>query len=76
MNTVGKCSGLMGKLLGHRFEARYDYGAPTILPEYLQGPAYRVIELTKSSRPMAYKHDICARCGMVRTLHSQQKVIS
>ena len=48
---------------GCRYEARYDIGKPTWVPEEVSGTAAGVAVVMESSRPKTYVRDVCIRCG-------------
>lgn len=56
--SITKCS----HWLGHRFEARYSYGAPTIAN--FKGDPIGVLELIERSKVRTYERDICIHCGV------------
>ena len=61
------CIGIMGRLLGHRFEARYD---ERVVPPgnigSFKGNVYGMeMMLDKmTERTRTYRGDICRRCGL------------
>ena len=61
-----KCAGLLGYLLGHKFQPRYSTGSPTIYPKEigLFSPQITAMaELLESSKVKTYEGDVCERCG-------------
>ena len=50
------------KLGRHKFEARYDYGEPTI-EGTLRVSAWRAADIVRASSSKTYIKDICVRCG-------------
>lgn len=57
----------------HRYEARYDYGAPLELR--VKGvDAAEYILVLEASKPKTYVHDICVHCGNVK--HRNDKDMS
>lgn len=61
--TTTKCTGIVGRLFGHNFEARYSYGAATTMVDEFEGNASAVIAVIEASKPETYVHDVCTRCG-------------
>lgn len=64
---MNACKGLVGRLLGHKFDARYSIGAadlPLSLID-LKGPSSQVQEALEKMRPWTYHGDVCERCGLV-----------
>lgn len=57
-----RCVGMLGRLFGHRFEARYSLGAPT---GDIQGGLYGAVEIINATKPKTYIHDVCVRCGKI-----------
>ncbi len=55
-----KCTSWMG----HKFEARYDMGAPD-LSRFIKFNTENVREFMESMKPKTYVHDICVRCGQI-----------
>lgn len=49
-------------LIGHKYQSRYDYGAPTGV---IRGAVDDPMLLIEASKPKTYVHDICVRCGNV-----------
>lgn len=50
---------------GHKFEPRYDLKMPASFAERLtHAPSGHLVEALKDR---TYVHDICVRCGMIRT---------
>lgn len=54
------CMGWVGKVLGHRFEARYSVEQPASKIDYT-GPD--PIAAIKASQVRVYECDVCVRCG-------------
>ena len=65
---IDKCKGILGKIFGHNFKARYntEYSEGKFPPDLdLWSPYCKdIIEATKSEKS-EYIHDICIRCGKV-----------
>lgn len=61
-----KCIGLAGRLFGHKFSARYSYGAPKF-PGELNGEitAMGLARVLEASKPKTYECDVCERCGTI-----------
>lgn len=49
---------------GHKFEARYNIGEPT-LGHVQYSRESDLAMLLEASKPRTYLHDICPRCGTV-----------
>lgn len=59
MNHCARIGRVFG---GCRFEARYDYGAPTILKT--AAPIVdSVCDQIEASKPRTYVRDVCVSCG-------------
>ena len=67
------CSGLMGKVFGHRFEERYDQnikGVPSAkIDDHLMlalggVETARILEKLQDIK-QTYVHDVCTRCGAI-----------
>ena len=58
------CVGWVGKVFGHRFEARYSLGEPGPLKAEGCWPDQyeRILTATKAK---TYNGDICVRCGLL-----------
>lgn len=58
---MSECVGLLGRIFGHSYRARYDEVTP---PTYIWGgfltPADR-----KAIKDRTYRGDVCRRCGNV-----------
>jgi hypothetical protein len=60
-NLYPECAGLVGRLFGHRFEARYDEReAKGEFNNIEDGDALRNLSYYD-----VYVHDVCVRCGCV-----------
>lgn len=60
-----KCKGVLGLLLGHKFEAKYDYAGPRSLN--LSGYAAIGLEeeVVRALGQKTYRMSVCRRCGCV-----------
>ena len=61
---MSRCAGISGLLLGHKYVARYSYGAPTIGILRVGAP-WRAERIISASKPATYERDVCERCGAV-----------
>lgn len=61
------CKGLAGLIFGHKYQPRYNVGAPTASGIKLAEYDAEILELSiraiEASKPTTYVHDVCARCG-------------
>lgn len=63
--TMNNCPAESWLTKGHRYEARYSYGNPTVTKAW-GGAISTVPEIIESSKPRTYVHDICTRCGDIK----------
>ena len=65
------CKGLVGLIFGHKFQPRYNTGAPAAsgikLAEYDAEILELSIRAVEASKPPTYAHDVCVRCGAIST---------
>ena len=59
-----KCTGLLGALLGHKYESRVSRGS---LSEFKaeRYSAEALERMIDAARPITYHCDVCTRCGSV-----------
>ena len=57
---MDKCTSWMG----HKFQARYDIGAPD-LSRFIKFNTENARDFMESMKPKTYVHDVCVRCGQV-----------
>lgn len=50
---------------GHRYEARYDSGVPTLKNVRGAYEADQITQIIEASRVKTYVYDICTRCGHI-----------
>lgn len=66
------CSGLLGLLLGHKFQPRYDYSPPVgIHPDFKD--EVQVLFFVEHLVTRTYCGDICERCG-IRSTESLREI--
>lgn len=58
-----ECCGIMGWLFGHKFEAVYSYGEPTITIPFAVTYMPGDIQALEASKKQTYKGHVCKRCG-------------
>lgn len=61
---MNKCIGI-GKLLGHKFEARYSYSEPKQDVKISNSSAEDIVNMLEATKSKTYKCDVCVRCGEV-----------
>jgi hypothetical protein len=65
------CKGIAGWLFGHKYEARYSFGKPTVDPtksDSFWGNlvfSSDIAGIVSASKPRTYHGDVCVRCGDV-----------
>lgn len=64
--TENECSGLVGSIMGHKFEARFHKHPPThnLKFDYMIDTR-DVVSITNAYSKREYVRDVCVRCGMV-----------
>lgn len=63
--TLPGCSGLVGLLFGHDYQARYSLGETKLSIGAMEGPASAWCKIIEASKPQTYCGDVCTRCGHV-----------
>lgn len=59
------CNGFIGLIFGHKYEARYSYGHPTLTKAGSYWEAREVVAVLEASKLKTYVCDVCTRCGCI-----------